>query len=128
MSSTNGSTNGGAWNGASLGDLKWSSSEQVELEQEQDVLRADLAAARERLAAAHQRIADRDAAMHEALREELAVAQQLMADMEERHRADVAAIHDAARVEAERILMEARTSALPSTSHSTNSDAMPHGQ
>jgi hypothetical protein len=128
MSSTNGSTNGGPWNGASLGDLKWSSSEHLELEQEQDVLRADLAAARDRLAAAQQRIADRDAAMHEALREELALAQQLMADMEERHRADVTAIHESARVEAERILMEARTSALPSTSHSTNSDVMPHGQ
>jgi chromosome segregation ATPase len=122
----NGTANGRATNG-SASHLAWSDPEHTELEHEMDRLRSELADARARLDAAKERLARRDADLHEALREELNRSQQMMAEREQRHRQTIADIREAARQEAERIVHAARVGDTPSASE-VAPDWVQHGQ
>ncbi len=83
---------------------------------ERSRLEGELAAAKERVAAATRRRAARDLAVKEAMRVELAAFQETIADTERRHQEAVAMIRDAADAEVERILAEARRAAADHTS------------
>jgi hypothetical protein len=121
------SANGGNSNGVGADHLTWADPQNTELEREQDRLRHELAEAKARLDAAKDRIAHRDADLHEALRSELAVAQQMMADREEQHRRTLADVRESARQEAERIVQAARAGDASSGADAA-SDWVQHGQ
>ena len=120
------STNGTPANG-SVSHLAWSDPEHAEVEQEMNRLRVELAEARARLDAAKDRLARRDADLHEALREQLNRSQQMMAEREERHRQTLDDIREAARQEAERIVQAARAGDASSATD-VASDWVQHGQ
>jgi chromosome segregation ATPase len=118
--------NGRATNGTAS-HLAWSDPEHTELEREMDRLRVELADVHSRLNAAKERLARRDADLHEALREELNRSQQMMAEREERHRRTIADIREAARQEAERIVQAARVGDASSAAE-VAPDWVQHGQ
>jgi hypothetical protein len=77
-------------------------------EDEQARLRAEIAAAKDRTAAARQRIAQHDSEGRRALRAELESTRERLAGLERVHRDAVAVVRDSARLEIDRILAEAR--------------------
>lgn len=83
-------------------------SDVVRLEAERARLRAEIDAARERIATATLRAAERDAASREALRAELLAARSTVAELERHHLERVAELRAATDREVEAILTTAR--------------------
>lgn len=97
-----------------LGDwlvtLKQPAEDEPELvDDERARLERELEAAQQRMGAARERLAARDAEMRAALRAEVVVAQERLDELERRHTDDLRSVREAGRAEAERIIAEART-------------------
>lgn len=104
---------------------------------EQQRLEAELAVARQRIAAANARAAAHDEAVRAGLRAELLVAQQTLAEMEQRHDETIARLRADTQLEVDRILAAGRdragtaatpaTAATPLTSAATAAAEVRHG-
>ena len=118
MNAFNGnSTNGATLNGSSAGaelhghtavaaSDAWSSSVIDDLEAERRRLELEIAEARELIARAESRNAERDADLRSMLRAELLASKEIIAEMERKHEQDLAAIRESVRAEIEQIRAE----------------------
>lgn len=86
----------------------WGATAADDLEQEKSRLEKEIAAAKERAAAARLRTAARDADVRDALRAELASSKDVLTEMDRAHEVTVAVIREAAQGEVERIMADAR--------------------
>jgi hypothetical protein len=92
-------------------DEPWSDPATDELEEQQSRLQVDIAAAKQRIAAAQHLAATRDAQMRAAMREELVRMRTELADLERHHEDQLAGVRARTQAEVDRILAAARDTA-----------------